>query len=98
MQYKREYASRYIQQPHVKERRRLAMRLRGSGVGKYRAFLMDRDGYFCQQCKALVSDDMKCRGMTAHVDHIIPKARGGVDDVANLQVLCYQCNIAKGAR
>jgi hypothetical protein len=33
-----------------------------------------------------------------HVDHIIPRARGGADVEENLQLLCPQCNSRKGAR
>ena len=32
-----------------------------------------------------------------HVDHIIPKALGGTDDLANLRLLCPDCNWVKGA-
>lgn len=30
-------------------------------------------------------------------DHIIPKSKGGVDRVSNMQTMCYPCNKAKGA-
>lgn len=30
-------------------------------------------------------------------DHIIPKSKGGVDKVLNMQTMCYPCNKAKGA-
>ena len=33
-----------------------------------------------------------------HVDHIIPKAKGGQDREANLQLLCGHCNSIKGDR
>lgn len=29
-------------------------------------------------------------------DHIVPKSRGGVDRVSNMQTMCMQCNVAKG--
>ena len=30
------------------------------------------------------------------IDHIIPKKHGGSDDLANLALACYRCNIHKG--
>ena len=30
-------------------------------------------------------------------DHIHPQAKGGVDDIENLQTMCAPCNVAKGA-
>lgn len=30
-----------------------------------------------------------------HIDHIIPLARGGCNDVVNLQLLCQKCNLKK---
>jgi ATP adenylyltransferase len=32
------------------------------------------------------------------VDHIVPRSRGGNDDLTNLQALCYRCNQIKGNR
>ena len=30
-----------------------------------------------------------------HVDHIVPRSRGGLNDESNLQVLCFKCNLGK---
>lgn len=34
----------------------------------------------------------------AHRDHIVSLAKGGMEDDANLQVLCASCNLSKGAK
>ncbi len=45
----------------------------------------------------------KCKGCNTlfayrhfHVDHIVPKAKGGADGKENLQLLCGSCNMIKG--
>lgn len=30
-----------------------------------------------------------------HVDHVVPRSRGGTNDESNLQVLCLKCNLGK---
>lgn len=51
-------------------------------------------------------DDWRCvacgrdsaAGIILHVDHIIPRSRGGQDALANYQTLCHLCNIGKSNR
>jgi 5-methylcytosine-specific restriction endonuclease McrA len=51
-------------------------------------------------------DDWRCvacgrdagAGIILHVDHIVPRSRGGHDAVANYQTLCHLCNIGKSNR
>jgi hypothetical protein len=51
--------------------------------------VLARDNYRCLCC----SED---RGHLLQVDHINPRARGGQNDLANLQTLCRVCNGSKG--
>jgi len=39
-----------------------------------------------------------CDAPAAHVDHVIPRSRGGSDDIDNLVPACARCNLSKGAR
>ena len=46
------------------------------------------------RCAACGTRDFEISEM--HVDHIIPRSRGGADVEANLHLLCPQCNMRKG--
>jgi hypothetical protein len=39
-----------------------------------------------------------CKEGTFHVDHILPIAKGGRDEVNNMQFLCEDCNLRKSAK
>jgi 5-methylcytosine-specific restriction enzyme A len=54
-----------------------------------RNYVFDRDNHTCQNCGATEK---------LTIDHIIPLAEGGSNDLSNLQTLCLRCNTSKGDR
>ena len=52
--------------------------------------ILKRDDYRCQMCGVTAKD-----GGKLEVDHIVPVAKNGSNDVDNLQVLCRDCNAGK---
>jgi hypothetical protein len=55
-----------------------------------------RDRGRCVLCRADLSGTLSLRSVE-HFDHIVPLARGGLNDVSNLQLLCSKCNLKKRA-
>ena len=53
--------------------------------------VLKRDDYTCQHCKAKSSNKNKLK---LNVHHIIPKSKGGSDNLENLIVLCKDCHEA----
>ena len=58
------------------------------GWSARRAAVLDRDGHTC----------VLCRQPATEVDHIVPRWRGGSDEMANLRALCTPCHRARSAR
>jgi hypothetical protein len=54
--------------------------------------ILKRAKFRCELCG--ISADEKA----LEVDHIVPRNRGGADDLPNLQALCYSCNAMKRDR
>jgi hypothetical protein len=52
--------------------------------------VFDRDDFRCVACGKSAKD-----GAILHVDHIIPRLKGGKDVLDNYQTLCHLCNIGK---
>jgi len=53
-----------------------------------------RDRGKCANCGAGITMELEADG---HIDHIVPLAAGGSNDLVNLQLLCKECNLKKGA-
>jgi len=54
-----------------------------------------RDRFRCQICGRSPAKDI---GVELHVDHLIPWSKGGQNTEENLRVLCFDCNLGKGAK
>ena len=59
---------------------------------KLRFDIFKRDVFTCQYCGS------KPPSVVLEVDHIIPVASGGDNDIDNLVTSCFDCNRGKGAR
>ena len=51
--------------------------------------LYRRQGGYCAGC----DHHFQSRNLT--IDHVVPRSKGGSDDIANLQLLCHACNQLK---
>ena len=60
---------------------------------RMRARVRERAGQRCEYCQ-LHQDDSPLAVL--HVEHILPRAHGGTDDLANLALACIDCNLHKG--
>jgi ATP adenylyltransferase len=60
--------------------------------GSVRYEVLKRARYRCELCGAHEEQ------AAMHIDHIIPRARGGSDDISNFQALCITCNTNKRDR
>lgn len=53
--------------------------------------VLARDKWKCLSCGRSTQE----HGVVLEVDHILPRSKGGSDDMSNLQTLCKKCNIGK---
>jgi hypothetical protein len=60
-----------------------------------RAFVLDRNGFTCQQCGAVAGETHPydpTRKTRLQIGHVIDKSQGGSDEASNLRALCSVCN------
>lgn len=63
--------------------------------------LADRDGVRCGICRRRIDIEARSGPENRHgpsVDHIVPVSLGGSDDLENLRLTCWICNVARGNR
>jgi len=58
-----------------------------------RKYVFERNNYQCQSCHKI---DLTAKSL--QIDHIIPLAQGGANDLSNFQTLCAKCNREKSAK
>lgn len=56
---------------------------------RLRIKILERDNYTCKNCNKSGKD------IKLHIDHIIPRSKGGTNETDNLQTLCKECNLLK---
>lgn len=54
-----------------------------------RQYVFDRAGGMCEYHKP---DGSRCCAPAQEIQHVIPKGRGGTDDVDNLAASCVNCH------
>lgn len=56
---------------------------------RVRFMVLVRDNYTCRYCGAHPPDTV------LEIDHVIPRCKGGTDDMGNLATACWNCNRGK---
>lgn len=80
---------------NIRDENRVAMagELKTRVMPALRWQVFQRDGWKCVACGRQSHD-----GLLLHVDHVLPRSKGGKDVLENLQTLCSECNLGKGNR
>ena len=72
----------------IKAREAAALKVRVMPALRWQVF--QRDGWKCVSCGRTAHDNI-----ILHIDHIIPRSKGGSDTLENYQTLCNLCNLGK---
>lgn len=66
-----------------------------------RLAVFERDGYSCRYCGGVITrtrywhENASRWVALIHADHVIPRSKGGTDELANLVTSCGTCNRRK---
>ncbi|MSQ96456.1 MAG: HNH endonuclease [Gemmataceae bacterium] len=63
-------------------------------VEAYRQIVEARAGGACEYCRLLQA----ATGVTFHIEHFVPRSRGGLTVMSNLVLSCPGCNLSKADR
>lgn len=74
---------------HESSRRARKINADGNYTSDQALWLLTAQNYKCVNCKCCLKRNKK------HLDHIVPLALGGSNDIKNLQWLCAKCNLSK---
>ena len=58
------------------------------------AAVRERAADRCQYCRM----HQRLQGASFHIEHIVPRSQGGLDELANLALACPSCNLHKSDR
>jgi 5-methylcytosine-specific restriction endonuclease McrA len=78
--------------------RKFAGRARTKRFELHKASICQRDGWRCGLCNKPVNRRKRHpHPLAPSIDHIIPLAKGGTNDLTNLQLAHLHCNLEKRA-
>ncbi|WP_162909393.1 HNH endonuclease [Aggregatilinea lenta] len=83
-----------FESPDIIEKARLLASERVRPMVSLRWQVFQRDGWKCVAC----GRSSKTDGVILHLDHIVPRSKGGQDSLDNFQTLCSLCNLGKSDR
>jgi len=70
---------------------------RGTLYGvEVREYLLQKYQYTCVYCQKCAFQNNKSTGLKLEIDHVVPRSKGGSDQVNNLVLACHSCNQNKG--
>ena len=84
------YCEKHKKKAWIRKEGKTTERGYGAAWRKIRKLVIRRDSGLCQPC-------LKNNRVTEFnaIDHIIPKAKGGTDELSNLQCICNECHKQK---